>query len=522
VVARVLRLRLALLAGAFRGPRPHAVRAWLGAAALAATVVAAGAMLLTLRSASDDAARVVTVLGGAALTASYLLAPLITGVEDQLDPRRFAIFGPDIRPLTVSTALAGLVSVPVLATAVLGGCVVAVWAAHGVPIVVGVVAMVVAVATCSLLARVAMATAALVLRDRRSRELSGAFAILVIVVAVPASIFFASLEWGGRVPTQLSEAATVVGHTPLGAAWAIPALAPTGGADLVWAIVVAAATLAALSIGWLWLVAHMVSTPERPAATREHAGLGWFAVAPGTPGGAIAARSLVYWLRDRRYVANIVVVPVAAALAIIPPLIAGAPIEAAVLVPLPILALFFGWLPHDDLAYDSTALWLHIASGVRGTADRIGRLVPVLVVGVPVLAIAIPVAIAIHGRWAALPAAVGACAALFLSGLGLSSIASVISPYAVSRPGDSPFRQPQRSGPSAGAAQALVLLGSLVVSAPALWWAWLTVTGRVEFSAAALWGGVVIGVVVLVGGVAVGASAYDRRTGRLMEFAESA
>jgi ABC-2 type transport system permease protein len=290
----------------------------------------------------------------------------------------------------------------------------------------------------------------------------------------------------------------------------------------VWAVVVAAATLEAHSVGWLWLVAHKVSTPERPATTREHSGLGWFAVAPGTPGGAIAARSLVYWLRDRRYVANIVVVPVAAALAIIPPLIAGAPIEAAVLVPLPILALFFGWLPHDDLAYDSTALWLHIASGVRGTADRIGRIVPVLVVGVPVLAIAVPVAIAIHGRWAALPAAVGACAALFLSGLGLSSVASVIAPYAVSRPGDSPFRQPQRSGPSAGAAQALVLLGSLVVSAPALWWAWLTVTGRVEFSAAALWGGVVIGVVVLVGGVAVGASAYERRTGRLMEFAESA
>lgn len=521
MVARVLRLRVALLAGAFRGTRRHVVRAWLGVAALTAAVVAASGMLLTLRAAADEVADVVIVLGGAALTVSFLLAPLIAGVEDQLDPRRFAIFGVSRGRLTVSTAIAGLVSVPVLAVIVLAGCVVAVWAAHGVPVVLGILAALAGILTCALFARVGMAIAALVLRDRRSRELSGAFAILIIVVAVPASVFLASLEWGGQVPTQLGEAAAVVAHTPLGAAWAIPARARSGGADLVWSVVVALGTLAALAALWWALVGHRLTAAEPPVATRERGGLGWFAVAPGTPGGAIAARSLIYWLRDRRYLANMAVVPVAALLALIPPLVAGVPLEVAVLVPLPILALFFGWLPHDDLAYDSTALWLHIASGVRGTADRIGRLVPMLVVGIPILALAIPFAIAVHDRWAVLPAMVGACAALFLSGLGLSSIASAIAPYAVSRPGDSPFRQPQRSGSAAGASQALVLLGALIVSAPALWWAWLAVTGRVEFSAAALWGGLVIGVVVLVVGVMLGGSAYDRRTGRLMEFAES-
>ncbi|WP_353618987.1 hypothetical protein [Microbacterium sp. ASV49] len=497
------------------------VRAWLGLIALAAVVIATGGMLLTLRTASDDAVLVVTVLGGAAVAASFLLVPLIVGVEDQLDPRRFTIFGPDARSLAVTTGLAGLISIPVLAVAILGGCLVAVWSAHGVPIPVGILAALAAIVTCSLFARIGMAFAALVLRERRSRELSSAFAILIIVVAVPASIFFASLEWRGHVPTQLVEAATVIAHTPLGAAWAIPALAPTGGAAPAWAVVVAILSLAGLAAIWWWLSAAMLTAPERPVAARERGGLGWFAVAPGTPGGAVAARSLVYWLHDRRYMANILVVPVAALLAIVPPLIAGVPVEVAVLVPLPILALFFGWLPHDDLAYDSTALWLHIASGVRGAADRIGRLVPVLLVGIPVLAVAVPVAVAIHGRWAVLPAAVGACAALFLSGLGLSSIASVLSPYAVSRPGDSPFRQPQRSGSSAGVAQGLVLLGAIVVSSPVLWWAWLAVTGRVEFSAAALWGGIAIGVAVLVAGVLVGANAYERRTGALMEFAES-
>ena len=43
-----------------------------------------------------------------------------------------------------------------------------------------------------------------------------------------------------------------------------------------------------------------------------------------------------------------------------------------------------------------------------------------------------------------LPALAGICLSRFLCGLGLSSIASVVAPYAVSRPGESPFRQPPR------------------------------------------------------------------------------
>ena len=132
---------------------------------------------------------------------------------------------------------------------------------------------------------------------------------------------------------------------------------------------------------------------ERPISGRERGGLGWFGVAPGTPGGAISARSLVYWFRDRRYIVNILVIPVAAAITAVPLLIAGVPLEIVALVPVPFAALFLGWLPHNDVAYDSTALWMHVASGVRGWSDRIGRLVPVLLIGLPLLAIAIPIAI---------------------------------------------------------------------------------------------------------------------------------
>jgi ABC-2 type transport system permease protein len=307
-----------------------------------------------------------------------------------------------------------------------------------------------------------MALASLFLRERRSRELSGVFVLVVLVVVVPVGVFLASLEWQGAVPPQLLEAVDALALTPLGAAWALPGVVAVGG-DAWLPALVAVATIVVLALLWAWAVRRLLTTTERPTTGRARGGLGWFGVAPGTPGGAVAARSLIYWFGDRRYVVNGLVIPFAAVITVVPLLIAGVPPELVALVPVPFAALFLGWLPHDDLAYDSTAVWMHIASGVRGVSDRVGRLVPVLLVGVPLLAVAIPVATTLHGRWAVLPALTGVCAALFLSGLGLSSISSVVAPYAVSRPGESPFQQPQRTSAAGAVAQGAVMLGALVL-----------------------------------------------------------
>ncbi|KRA23734.1 hypothetical protein ASD65_04295 [Microbacterium sp. Root61] len=521
MAAHVLRLRAALLIGTFRGDPSHVTRVVVGLVLLAAATAAACWGLLTLRDADSDVALAVTVLGGSAVTLGFALAPLMAGTSDPLDPRRFAVFGLAPRPLAGVLALAGLISVPIFALIALGVCLVIVWAAHGVPWVIGACSVLLAVFTCALFARVGMAVTASFLSERRSRELTGVFALAVLVVVVPVGVFLASLEWRGSVPTQLGEAVTALALTPFGAAWAFPARVDQGAGSAWTSLLIAVATVVLLGLLWTWLVHRLLTTTERPASVRERGGLGWFAVAPGTPGGGVAARSLVYWMRDRRYVVNSVVVPIAALITIVPLVVAGVPIEYAVLVPVPIAAVFFGWLPHNDLAFDSTAVWMHIASGVRGVSDRVGRLIPVLLMAVPVLAIAIPVVIAIQGRWALLPAMVGVCAALFLSGLGLSSISSAVAPYAVARPGDSPFQQPQRTGSAGAIAQGVVLLGAIALSTPALWWGWLALTSDVQYATAALWGGIAIGVTVLVVGVAIGSLAFERRGGRLMEFAES-
>lgn len=521
MAAHLLRLRLALLVGAARGSGGHSARMLGGLALLVAATVAACWALLTLRDASTGVSLVVTVLGGSAVTLGFALAPLIGAADDPLDPRRFALLGLSRSRLTAALAAVGLVSVPTLALTALAVCAAIVWVEQGAPVVVAVAGAALGILTCSLLARVCMAVAALFLRDRRSRELSGVFLLAVLVVVVPVGVFLASLEWRGAVPPQLLEAVTALARTPVGAAWALAGLVASGDGDAWIAAVVAVGTVVLLGLGWAWAVSRLLGTTERPSTGRERGGIGWFGVAPGTPGGAIAARSLVYWFGDRRYLVNALVIPVAAAITAVPLLVAGVPPEIVALVPVPFAALFLGWLPHNDVAYDSTAVWMHITSGVRGISDRVGRLVPVLLVGVPLLAVAIPVAVLLHGRWAMLPVVAGVCASLFFAGLGLSSVSSVLAPYAVSRPGESPFQQPQRTSSGGAIAQTVVMIGALGAGVPALWWGWLALQGDAEAATTALWGGLGIGLGVLVVGVAIGSAVFERRGGRLMEFAES-
>lgn len=521
MAAHVLRLRLALLFGALRGDRGHVVRVVLGLVFLVAATVAACWALLTLTDADTEVVLAVTVLGGSAVTLGFALAPLIGAAEDPLDPRRFSLLGLRRGSLTAVLAVVGLISVPIFVLLAVAICAAVVWGEHGVSGPAAAAGVILGVLTCALLARVCMAVASLFLRERRSRELSGLFLLAILVVVVPVGVFLASLEWRGTVPPQLSEAVTALALTPIGAAWAFPGLFAEGDAGAWMSLLVAVGTLAVLVLLWVWVAKRLLTTTERPTTGRERGGLGWFGVAPGTPGGAVAARSLVYWFRDRRYIVNMLVIPVAAAVTVVPLLIAGVSFEIAILVPVPFAALLLGWLPHNDLAYDSTAVWMHIASGMRGISDRVGRLVPVLLIGIPLLAVAVPVAISLHGRWAMLPAMVGVCVALFFAGLGLSSVSSVVAPYAVSRPGESPFQQPQRTSSTGALSQGIVMAGTVVVSIPALVFAWIALTGEVDASMPALWAGLAAGLGVLVIGVATGSMLFSRRGGRLMEFAES-
>ncbi|WP_309129063.1 hypothetical protein [Microbacterium sp.] len=520
MVAHVLRLRLALLAGSLRGDR-----VWRSAltmlAAIAVTVMVCMATL-GLGSAPEATARTVIVLGGAATFLAFLLGPMLTGTPDQLDPRRFGPFGVDERRMPWTLTLAALVSIPSLVLLAVGACVVTVAVAHGVAWPAAVLSVVISVLCTALAARIGMAVSAILLPERRSRELTVLFTIPVIVIAFPFAAYFASMEWDGNVPGGVAAATSIVGYTPLAAPQAFLFHLAAGETAAAWGSgLIALTSLAALAALWAYLVRHLLTTTERPVAARERSGLGWFGPLPDNAFGAVAARSLVYWLRDRRYIVNVIVVPIAGVLTVFPLLVAGVPLSIAALVPVPLMALFFGWLPHNDVAYDSTAVWIHIASGMRGLPDRLGRLVPVLLVAVPVLAIGVSVTLAVISHWALLMPMIGLTVALLFTGFGMSSILSVVAPYAVSRPGDSPFQQPQRSSSHGSYGAAGTFLGALLFSAPTIWLFWLTIVEGGQHAPATFWVGVVTGAVVLLGGAVLGGRIFEHSGERLMEFAET-
>ncbi|WP_431071720.1 hypothetical protein [Microbacterium phyllosphaerae] len=521
MAAHVLRLRAALLIGSLRGERRVRTLVMLAVIVILTAVVCAA--VLSLDDAPVAVARTVIVLGSAALLLGFLVGPILVGAVDQLDPRRFAVFGVDERQMPWILALASFISVPSLALLAVNISVCIVAIRLGAPWLLAVLMSFISLVSTILAARVGMAVNALVLPERRSRELTALFALAVIVIAFPVAVFLASLKWDGEVPAAVGTLAAAVGVTPFAASSRFLFSFATDDTTGAWVSgVVAFATALILWALWTWLVRRLLTTTERPVTSRERSGLGWFGLLPSNAFGAIASRSLVYWLRDRRYIMNLIVVPVAGVLTVLPLLVAGVPLEIAALVPVPVMALFFGWLPHNDVAYDSTALWTHVASGVRGIPDRLGRLVPVVLVAVPVLAISVPLTLLWIDDWRLLLPLTGLGASLLLSALGFSSIVSVIAPYAVSRPGDSPFQQPQRPTSRGAYGPAAAFLGAIVVSIPTIWLLVLTMLEGSQFAPATFWAGIATGLVMLAVGVSVGGRIFERGGERLMEFVETA
>lgn len=514
MVAHLVRLRLDLSLGAFRGGAAAAARA---VGAVLAVAVATALLVVVADRAAPATLFAGTVLIGASMVVAVLVAPVVTGAVDAMDPRRFVVFGLPARSLAGALLLSALPTWSTLAGVVVLVAFAGAWIAAGTAPLVAVAAAVLAGCTVLLCVQVALAVGALSLQ-RRSRELTGLVVLGALTVIIPAGMLALSFRGDGSLPTAVAPVVEVLAVTPIGAVFALATPFASG-----WSWVVAVVTVLALLGGWFAVVDRALHAPARPATAQERRGLGWFNVLPATATGAIAARSITYWLADARYLVSIGIVPFAGAVTVLPLLVVGVPAEIALLVPAPVIALLLGWAAHNDLAHDSTALWMHISAGVRGSADRAGRLAPVLLVGVPTLAVSVAVVSASHPDGARLlPLMAGACAALFFGGLGVSSVSSVLAPYAAARPGDGPFEQPQRTNGSL--AQACSLLCTLLVAAPVLWQAWIVWSADVvdvEAAVGVLWWGIGVGALALAVGILLGGAVFRLRAGALMEFALS-
>lgn len=533
MVAELLRLKVRLLANGFRIPRT-AVWASVGILLAAATLVGIWVGMAALHELDEGTALRVIAVGGTVVSAAAFLGPFMVARSELLDPRalrgyihrRSSLVG---GLLLLSLVGPGILLVP-LALAPL-----AYW--KGAPEQSALLVAPLIVLEGLLAARLGVAAGSALQHRPRWSGFTKTLAVLlltggIVVLAahlVPwAATLLPESAWRWTLPVVLVTAplrhpviTDVLDGSPIGALWRLPVHQASGAEllaqrDLVFGLV----TIGLLALLWVVRVWASQRASRRQPRAVEARVPGWFRRLPSTPLGAVMARTATYWRRDPRYYTALFVLPFIPVVTIAAGLIGGVPFQWVVLVPLPVMLLLLGWATlHNDVAYDSTAVWAHVAAHTRGVVDRIGRAAPVLVLGLVLLGIGVPLTAWGYGDPIVVPPLIGVCAALLLGAVGVSSAVSARFPYPVPRPGDKATQHPQVEGASGANVQAASLLLILVVASPSLTasWAWLAgIPGPWTWVAFA--SGIGAGLVALALGIQVGGRGFDRRAPELLAF----
>ena len=511
MVAHLVRLKLTLLRNIFRRSRAQAIGAILGIVYFGALVVLAAIAVATLRSTLPDA-RLYVPLGGALLVLAWGLLPLLTfGTDPTLDPARFATFAIPYRQLAAGLVLAGLLGLPAIACAIVVAGTLVTWSVSVLATVVALVSAAAGLLTCVTLSRWVSALASTAMSSRRGRDATAILGLVLVVGLGPGLALAGSTV--ERFESVMPTVGTVAGWTPVGWIWAAPADVAVGQVSTgLLRLVLGLGVLAGLSVLWQRAVRRQVEDPNVVGGAGEskgHQGLGLLGRFPDTETGAIAAQIATYWQRDPRYQVGLLMAPITPLFLLVPSLAAGT--DWTVLLMGPLIAFLIGWSEHNAVAFESTAFWMHVAAGTRGRADRVARLVPSLVLAAVLVPVYSVVGAWIGGRFDLLPAIVGVSVALAGVGYGLSCVMSVVMPYPVPKPGESPFTTPPGGQGARLLAQTISSLGTAVLASPVILLALLTWWERDW----ALWptalSGILLGGGVFALGVRVGGRIYDRR-----------
>ncbi|QNO38417.1 hypothetical protein H4J02_05255 [Protaetiibacter sp. SSC-01] len=532
MVAELLRLRLRILANGFRRPPLQVVAIVVGLLVAIVGVVLLWQGAAWVGSLQDDtfAMRANTVVGSW-LTLAAILIPLMAVRRVVLSPRAFLGYpissvGVGVTMLAYTLIGPGILLVPMALATVRAwpdaSSVQVAWAAA--PLLF-----------LQTLLTIQLARELGVALRRHPRIAGWVDFVSVLVLLLGGAVVLAIIA--PRVPALLDVVRAVrplnhfllavpdvLAETPLGMLWAAPGHASTTLRDpsSAWQLLgLSALIVLALLLAWLAVIAVKLRPTRRLPAPRRTRVPGWFRHFPATASGAIAARSATYWLRDPRYRAVYEVLPFVLVVTLLALWIGGVPFAWAVLVPLPLMTVLLAWsTTHNDVAYDNTAVWQHVAAQTAGSDDRRGRSVPVLILGFLLLAIGIPLTVWGHGDIAIAPALTGFCVALLLGGIGVGNLYSARFPYAAPRPGDQAWETPQAATNQGVVAQGMSVLLVLLAAAPTfalaiMWWVRGGTWGWLALAV-----GVVSGVLVYLVGVRSGGRTFDARGPELLAFTQ--
>ncbi|GGH59099.1 hypothetical protein [Rothia aerolata] len=317
--------------------------------------------------------------------------------------------------------------------------------------------------------------------------------------------------------------AEVAGWTPLASAFSAVAAAYEGAWGMV--LLKLALTCIYAVLAWLLWKKLLVRAMERigtlrgdPVAKTVEAGkLGIFDRFPATPTGAIAARTVHSLIKDPRMNMNLVMVPGFYLLFSLFGRISfsdggdkvGFNTNWFMLVFIPIMA---GYVYAYLVSYDNSAFSMHVLAGVSGKADRWGRAWGLLIIMLPLVAAGTIFMTFMGGNLHLLAPLLGLSLGLVLSGVGVSAVADMNISIPAPPPGASPFKtQRQSDGFAKGLLRMLVMLIILICGVPGLI---LLVLATGSDSQTLGWASaavsLVVGVVVLVVGIHLGARSFEK------------
>ena len=512
MVAHLLKLKLILLRNSLKRSPWQIVGIAFGALYGLGLLGLMLAGLFFLTGYDPELARTLVILGGSAAVLGWAIIPVVaTGVDMTLDPARFVTFAIPMRQMITGLALASLIGIPGIITTAVAFMQAAAWWRYPAAVLAGIPAAAVAAMTCVVIARLGVAATTSLASSRRFKDISGLVLIVPLVFLGPVIGFTATaVAFEGDFLRRLAD---ILAWTPLGSAWAVAGDIAVGsaGAGLL-RLLISVVFLALITWAWKSLLARALVTPAHNATASRSAGkLGFFARFPATPTGAVAARALTYWVRDPRYSASLIIIPVLAVVLIFT-VQAGEGLPPVVLAIGPLVAFLLAFGISADISYDNTAFALHISSGVSGMADRAGRAIACAVFALPTTLAAAVLPAAVLGRPQDIPVLLGISLGLLLSGLGLSSVFSARYTYNVPLPGENAFKTPPGSTGRTMLVQFIWMAMQVLIALPLLVPAALYV-----FGLGSVWGwvtlgiGIVYGAAALVAGIRIGGRWLDRR-----------
>jgi ABC-2 type transport system permease protein len=516
MVAHLVKLRFLILWNGLRRSTWQFIASILGALYGLGLVGLVVAGLFALSFVPEDLARTVIVLGGSLTIVGWVLMPMIaTGIDQTVEPSRLSIFPIPLDTLLVALTVSGVLGVAGIVTSIAALSTALTWWQHPLAAVASVVCAVIAVLTCVVGSRAVIAVSSRVGTGRRFREAKALVVLIPLILLGP--LIVGLIQAIQTLGDFLPDLAVILGFTPLGAIWAVPADIATGN----WAragieFLIALATLAVLAALWRPALRHALENPTAagPSKVGKNS-LGAFDRFPATPTGAVASRALIYWMRDPRYAQQLITVPLVPVVLLFYSNATDSP--ALFNITAPVIALLLALSLYADISYDNTAFALHLQTGVTGAADRLGRVIALAVFAVPVTALLALATVWYSNTWTALPGLLGVSFGLLLSGFAVSSVVSGRFALAVPLPGDSPFK----SRPGGGITLALTSLATwgmvAVLILPEGVLALIGfITGNMIWGWASLLVGLALGGALLVIGVRWGGAIVDRRGPELL------